>query len=153
MLTDSALTSRLVQYTQRSEGNVACSLAEKHCQGKKGNAGLENEMCSFSVLHKIAKKIKKIENILKNTTVLRGVTVCFEHILSHGLPPKDPEFTASSQEWDKLKECTRSLYRKQHITASGLGEFHTSRGYSVLGSTLTQPRGEINTPAGPGKCV
>lgn len=35
----------------------------------------------------------------------------------------------------------------------GLREFHTSQGYSVLGSTLTQPRGEINTPAGPRKCV
>lgn len=35
----------------------------------------------------------------------------------------------------------------------GLREFHTSQGYSVLGSTLTQPRGEINTPAGPRKRV
>lgn len=34
-----------------------------------------------------------------------------------------------------------------------LREFHTSQGYSFLGSTLTQPWGEINTPAGPRKCV
>lgn len=43
----------------------------------------------------------------------------------------------------------------QETAHHGLGrrEFHTSQGYSVLGSTLTRPRGEINTPAGPRICV
>lgn len=82
--------------------------------------------------------------------VLKELTVCSECSPSCGLPPKDLEFAASSKEWDKSKECTGSLQETAHYGLR-LREFHTSRGYSVLGSTLTQPQGEINTPAGPRK--
>lgn len=80
------------------------------------------------------------------------LTVCSELSPSCGLPPKDLKFTASSEERDKSKECTLSLQETAHYGLR-LREFHTSRGYSVLGSTLTQPWGEINTPAGPRKYV
>lgn len=78
--------------------------------------------------------------------------LCFQHIQSCVLPPKDLEFTAGSEERDKSEECTLSLQETAHH-GPGLRKFQTSRGYSVLGSTLAQPRGEINTPAGARKCV
>lgn len=61
-----------------------------------------------------------------------GLLSVNEHIPSCGLPPKDLEFTASSEEWDKSKECTLSLQETAHH-GLGLREFHTSRGYSVWG--------------------
>lgn len=84
--------------------------------------------------------------------MLEGTPGPFWHFASCGPPLKDLGFTASSQEWDKSKECILSLQETAHYSL-GLREFHTSRSYRVLGSTLTQPRGEINTPAGPRKCV
>jgi len=83
---------------------------------------------------------------------LKELSVWLEQSPSCGLPPKDLELTASSVEWDKSKECTLPLQETAHYSLR-LREFHTSRGYKVLGSTLTQPWGEINTPAGPRKCT
>lgn len=93
-----------------------------------------------------------IEQDAKDRRACLEHTVCPESFPSCGLPPTDHEFTASSKELDKSKECTLSLQETAHYGLR-LREFHTSRGYSVLGSTLTQPRGEINTPAGPRKYV
>lgn len=52
----------------------------------------------------------------------------------------------------KSKECTLPLQETAHYSLKRR-EFLTSRGYNVWGSTLTQPWGEINTPAGPRKCA
>ena len=47
---------------------------------------------------------------------------------------------------------THTLQETAHYDLR-LGEFHTSRGYNVLGSTLALLQAEINTPAGPEKNV
>lgn len=81
-----------------------------------------------------------------------NLTVCSERFASCRPPLKGRVFTASSEERDKSKECILSLQETAHYSL-GLREFHISRSCSILGSTLAQPRGEINTPAGPRKCV
>lgn len=131
--TDSALTSRLVWRSRRSAAEPRLKTWLK-CAATGRTRVWRQEAHPF-----------KTRRERKTSSVLNA----FQAVGCH---PKGLGFTARNGTPSRSNVLSRSLQETAHH-GPGLGEFHTSQGYSVLGSTLALPRGEINTPAGPRKCA
>lgn len=135
--TDSALTSRLVRWSRRSAAERRPKTWLK-CAATGRTRAWRQEAHPFKTRRGREDGREDVD--------------CFERIPGCRLPPEGLGFTARNGTPSRSNVLSRSLQETAHH-GPGLGEFHTSQGYSVLGSTLALPRGEINTPAGPRKCV